>query len=189
MPLVRQRQPGQASLIITVEDDLRRTSQKVNQVNDAVLDIVRQMQESALDWESGSAHNGEVAIAMAAMQIGHPLKIVIIRADPHNKTPEFNVYINPKIIKLEGESVQSLEGCLSVPGVYANVPRHSKIRVRANNLDGKLVKFKADGLLANILQHECDHFHGKLFTDHVTRKEWLRLDDVLKMVEANKKPV
>jgi peptide deformylase len=189
MPLVRQRQPGVVSMISTEEESLRPDSKKVPFINDEVREVVRQMEEAALDWENGTAHKGEIAIAMAAVQIGRPLKICIVRANPQDKTPEFNVYINPKIVKYEGKKIDSVEGCLSLPGIYARVPRWSNVRVRANNLEGKLVKFRCDGLLANVLQHETDHFHGKLFTDHVERKDWLRLDDLLKEFETDKKGV
>ncbi|HUC19959.1 MAG TPA: peptide deformylase, partial [Candidatus Polarisedimenticolaceae bacterium] len=79
----------------------------------------------------------------------------------------FGVFINPEIIKQEGELEESMEGCLSVPDIYGSVARYTKVKVRALNLNGQPIRITATGFLARVLQHEIDHCEGRLFTDHV----------------------
>ena len=80
---------------------------------------------------------------------------------------ELIALINPEIVKVEGEIVTDYEGCLSVKDVYGKVPRHSKIRVRALDTEGREVRFKAEGFLARVIQHEIDHTNGTVFIDHL----------------------
>jgi peptide deformylase len=127
------------------------------------------MKAAALDWEDSRAH--EVGVALAAIQIDQPLKIIIIRNnfdDKQDKT--FSVLINPEIVKLEGELEEDYEGCLSVADIYGKVPRYSKVRVRANDENGRQIRVKAEGFLARILQHEIDHTKGVMFIDHIKGK-------------------
>lgn len=83
--------------------------------------------------------------------------------------------INPEIIHAEGESYEE-EGCLSVPRYGANVRRHARVVVKAVNLEGEEVTFRAEGLLAIAFQHEIDHLNGILFVDHLSplKKEIFR---------------
>jgi peptide deformylase len=74
-------------------------------------------------------------------------------------------------VKYEGEVKSDYEGCLSVKDIYGKVPRHTKIRVKALNTEGHEVRFKADGFLARVLQHEIDHTNGILFVDHIRDDE------------------
>lgn len=78
--------------------------------------------------------------------------------------------INPEVVKYEGEIVADYEGCLSVQHIYGKVPRHTKVRIKAMDLDGNEVRFKAEGFLARVLQHEIDHCNGKVFIDHIKDK-------------------
>ena len=78
--------------------------------------------------------------------------------------------INPEVVKYEGEIVTDYEGCLSVQHIYGKVPRHTKVRIKAMDLDGNEVRFKAEGFLARVLQHEIDHCNGKVFIDHIKDK-------------------
>ena len=95
-------------------------------------------------------------------------RVVIIRADFDDKTSrEFVALINPEIVKAEGEIISDYEGCLSVKDIYGKVPRHSKIRIKALDRDGHEVRFKAEGFLARVIQHEIDHTNGVLFIDHI----------------------
>ena len=107
-------------------------------------------------------------IATMKFQINHLKKIVIVRSDFDDKSvSDFTALINPQIIKFEGEITKDFEGCLSVPDVYGMVPRYSKIRVKAKDINGNDVRFKADGFLARIIQHEVDHVNGIVFIDHI----------------------
>src|SRR5690606_39622477 len=94
--------------------------------------------------------------------------VVIVRSDFDDKSArEFTALINPEIVKYEGDVVEDYEGCLSVNGVYGRVPRHNRIRVRALDIEGNEVRFKADGFLARVIQHEIDHTNGIVFIDHI----------------------
>ena len=102
------------------------------------------------------------------MQIDQLQRAVIVRSDfDDKKSQEFTTLINPKIVKYEGEIIKDYEGCLSVKDVYGYVPRYSKVRVKALDLDGNEIRIKAEGFLARVLQHEIDHIDGKVFIDHI----------------------
>ncbi len=96
----------------------------------------------------------------------------MIRNDFDNKEDKtFSVFINPEIVKTEGELQEDFEGCLSVADVYGKVPRWSKIRMRALNENGQELRVKAEGFLARVLQHEVDHCNGLVFVDHIRDKQ------------------
>lgn len=153
--------------IITLPNDhLRQKSRKVTAINDDIHSLVNDMTDAALDWEDSRPH--EISAALAAVQIDKLERLVIVRGDFENKeTRDFTVLINPQIVKYEGEITEDYEGCLSVKDIYGKVPRHTKIRVKALNVDGREVRFKADGFLARVIQHEIDHTNGILFVDHI----------------------
>ena len=92
---------------------------------------------------------------VAAPQIGIPL-----RAFSYNVKGEVGYLLNPRIISTEGEPVLVDEGCLSVPGLWHPTPRFPKVTAEGYNLAGELVQITGSGLLAQALQHECDHLDG-----------------------------
>ncbi|MEI6850637.1 MAG: peptide deformylase [Candidatus Saccharibacteria bacterium] len=153
--------------IITLPNPrLRQKSEKVQFVSSETLKIINDMTDAVLDWEKSRTH--EISAAISAVQINHLKKIVIVRSDFDDKSvSDFTALINPQIIKFEGEITKDFEGCLSVPDVYGMVPRYSKIRVKAKDINGNDVRFKADGFLARIIQHEVDHVNGIVFIDHI----------------------
>lgn len=165
--------------IITLPNPhLREKSVKVQAIDDATLSLVKDMTDAALDWEASRPH--EISAALAAVQIDALSRVVIIRSDFEDKgSNDFTALINPEIVKYEGNLVEDYEGCLSVKSVYGKVPRYSKIRVRATNLEGQEVRFKADGFLARVIQHEIDHTNGIVFIDHIKESEqaFYRLDE------------
>ena len=165
--------------IITLPNPhLREKSSKVAAVDEATLDLIRDMTDAAVDWEASRPH--EISAALAAVQIDRLERVVIVRSDFDDKSNnDFTALINPEIVKYEGSIVADYEGCLSVKDVYGKVPRHSKIRVKAYNTEGQEVRFKASGFLARVIQHEIDHTHGILFVDHIreTTDAFYHLDD------------
>ncbi len=158
--------------IITLPNDhLRQRSQRITQIDADTRQIVSDMIAATLDWE---AHRpNEVAVALAAIQIDKPVRIVIIRADFDNKeNKNFQVLINPEITKYEGEIITDYEGCLSVKDVYGKVPRYSKVRGRAIDINGNRIKIKStDPFLSRVLQHEVDHTNGICFVDHIAHDQ------------------
>jgi peptide deformylase len=123
-----------------------------------------------LMYETLEAHDG---VGLAAPQIGKSQRIVVVH-EPDKDQPF--CLVNPEISEGEGREVKE-EGCLSLPEVYAEVPRYTRIRVRALNEHGKPLDFVATDLLARIIQHEVDHLDGIVFVDRVdvlTREAKLR---------------
>lgn len=145
---------------------LRQRSQKVGIVDEHIKKLIDGMKRATIDWEESREH--EVGVALAAVQVDHLYRIVVIRNDFDNKDDHtFTVFINPVITKYEGSIEEDYEGCLSVPDVYGKVPRHTKVRVKAQDEDGKEFRVTAEGFLARIFQHEIDHTNGIVFIDHI----------------------
>src|SRR5258708_6532248 len=148
---------------------LRERSKKVTGLSDEVLQIIEDMKAATLDWEASRPH--EVGVALAAIQIDQPYRIVVIRNDFDNRDDKgFVVFINPEIVKREGEIQEDYEGCLSIQDIYGKVPRHAKVRMKALNEQGREVRVRAEGFLARVIQHELDHLRGKLFIDLISGK-------------------
>ena len=104
-------------------------------------------------------------IGLAASQVDVHQRFMVIDVSDEKNAPR--VFLNPEIVSSEGvETCQ--EGCLSVPGIYADVKRAEKIVVRAHDRQGQAFELAADGLLAICIQHEMDHLDGKLFVDYLS---------------------
>jgi len=165
--------------IITLPNPkLRLKSEKIHFVTPEILKTIDDMTAVALDWENSRPH--EISAAISAVQIDRLNRVVIIRSDFDDKAVrDFTALINPQIVKFEGEITLDFEGCLSVPDVYGKVPRYSKVRVKALDVDGNEVRFKADGFLARIIQHEIDHVNGIVFIDHIRNEKdaFFKLDE------------
>jgi peptide deformylase len=153
--------------IITLPNPhLREKSAKVHEINTAIAKLITDMTDASLDWEDSRPH--EISAALAAVQVDKLDRVIIVRSDFEDKaTRDFTALINPEIVKYEGEILKDYEGCLSVNNVYGLVPRHSKIRVKALDIEGNEVRFKAEGFLARVIQHEIDHINGIVFVDHI----------------------
>lgn len=100
---------------------------------------------------------------LAAPQIGISKKIIVLRDE--DKILEI---INPEITESEGESID-IEGCLSFPGLYGEVPRSARVAVSGQDRGGREIRISGEGFLARVLQHEIDHLHGILFVDRAVR--------------------
>jgi len=154
------------SIITLPHKDLRKKSAKVHVITDETIQLVQDMTSASLDWEDSRPH--EISAALAAIQIDKLERVVIVRNDFEDKaTRDFTALINPEIVKYEGNVVADYEGCLSVSQIYGKVPRHTKVRVKALDLEGNEVRFKAEGFLARVIQHEIDHTNGIVFIDHI----------------------
>lgn len=153
--------------IITLPNPhLREKSSRIRSVDPDVLTLINDMTQAALDWENSRPH--EISAALAAVQIDRQQRVIIIRSDFDDKdSKDFTALINPEIVKYEGKVESDFEGCLSVKETYGKVPRHTKIRVKAIDSNGAEVRFKAEGFLARVIQHEIDHTNGIVFIDHI----------------------
>jgi peptide deformylase len=153
--------------IITLPNPhLREKSTRIQVITEDVIALVEGMTAAAVDWENSRPH--EISAALAAVQLDKLQRIVIVRSDFDDKDEKgFTALINPEIVKYEGDIVADYEGCLSVRDIYGKVPRHTKIRVKAIDIEGNEVRFKAEGFLARVIQHEIDHTQGIVFIDHI----------------------
>lgn len=104
-------------------------------------------------------------IGLAASQVDVHLRFMVIDISEEKNEPR--VFINPEILSKDGQTTYQ-EGCLSVPGIFADVNRADRIRVRALDRHGEPYELDADGLLAICIQHEMDHLDGRLFVDYLS---------------------
>jgi peptide deformylase len=106
-------------------------------------------------------------IGLAAPQVGVGLRLVVLDVGPREK-PAPMVLVNPEIVAASAERAVREEGCLSLPGQFAEVERPARVKLRWRELDGTRREMEADGLLGVCLQHEIDHLDGVLFVDHLS---------------------
>jgi peptide deformylase len=111
-------------------------------------------------------------IGLAATQVDWHFQLLVIDVSEGKDEPQ--VFINPEILSTEGKA-KGEEGCLSVPGIYDDVPRAEKVRVRYQDATGATHERELDGLLAICLQHEMDHLTGKLFVDYLSELKRQRI--------------
>jgi peptide deformylase len=148
-------------------ETLKDSAIEVAEFDDSLKDLVAEM------FVVMKKENG---IGLAAPQIDISKRIVTIDISASEKIPKI-VVVNPKIAWSSDDLVPYEEGCLSVPGIFEEVVRPSQVVVQALDVEGKEVEYKADGLLARVLQHEIDHLNGVLFIDHLEeyiRKEYTK---------------
>jgi peptide deformylase len=108
-------------------------------------------------------------IGLAAIQVGEPIRMLVIDLAKEDEPKAPQVFINPVIVERSDERSTYEEGCLSIPDYYAEVERPASVRVNYLDLEGNQREVTAEGLLATCLQHEIDHLDGVLFIDHISR--------------------
>ena len=108
-------------------------------------------------------------IGLAAIQVGEPIRMLVIDLAKEDEPKAPQVFINPRNRAKSDERSVYEEGCLSIPDYYAEVERPATVTVKYFDLEGKQHEIDADGLLATCLQHEIDHLDGVLFIDHISR--------------------
>lgn len=123
-------------------------------------------------------------IGLAATQVNYHHRLIVIDVSLEKDQPL--VLINPEIIARSGDQI-SEEGCLSVPEIYAEVPRSAEITVKALDLDGKEFQIEASELLAVCIQHEMDHLMGKLFVDYLSPIKRERIRKALEKLRKQRK--
>ena len=174
------------SIVTLPHASLRKKSQKVRLFDEHLQQLTDSMEQATLDWEDNRKH--ELGVALAAPQVDRHLRVVIVRSDFDNKDDRsFVIFVNPKIIRLEGKEVEDYEGCLSVPDLYGKVMRRERVKIKAQDLTGREFRLSADGFLARVIQHEIDHTNGKLFIDYIKDKTdaFYRLNDDGKLESIN----
>jgi peptide deformylase len=153
--------------IITLPNPhLRERSQKVGLITETIQKLVANMEAATISWEQNRPQ--EVGVALAAVQIDQLYRVVVVRNDFEKKDDHsFTAFINPVITKQEGDLVEDYEGCLSVKDIYGKVPRYTRVKVKALDMQGKEFRVTAEGFLARVFQHEIDHTNGIVFVDHI----------------------
>jgi peptide deformylase len=147
---------------------LRQKSKRVARLDAGLQRLIDDMIDTM------RANNG---LGLAAPQVGKLLRIAIIELPEDVDDPlagQTLVLCNPEIVRLSEETWEPSEGCLSVPGYWANVPRALRCTVKARDRQWKEIRVKGEGLLAQALQHEIDHLNGVLFFDHLPSLDLLR---------------
>ena len=140
--------------ILTYPDPvLREKTEKVTSLDFKLLKLIADMKDT-MHFSNG--------IGLAAPQVGHAIKLVVMDWEEHRY-----VLINPEILEAEGEEIYE-EGCLSFPGVFENVTRPDKIRVRYIDEEWNECEEVIEGFLARIFCHEVDHLNSKLLIDHLS---------------------
>jgi len=134
---------------------LHQKAKRVRKIDDSIQKLIDNMIETM--------HNIE-GVGLAAPQVGVPLQVVVIQL-PDGE--EVITLINPEVVKISEETEMMMEGCLSLPGYNADVKRSTSITVKARDRQGKPIRIKGEGLLAQVLQHETDHINGIVFVDHL----------------------
>ena len=128
-----------------------------------ITDVEQKLAEDMLT----TMYTSPIGVGLAAPQVGVLKRLIVIDLDRDDPEGAPLVLFNPKIQSLAGETIEE-EGCLSFPGITANVKRAAKAVVTAQGIDGEPIRIEGENLLARALQHEIDHLNGILFIDHLS---------------------
>ncbi|HVY90006.1 MAG TPA: peptide deformylase [Hyphomonadaceae bacterium] len=147
--------------ILTVPDPvLKQVSKRV----DAVTDDTRKLMDDMLETMYAAP-----GIGLAAVQVGVPLRVIVMDLAKEDERPAPRYFVNPEILETVDETQTYEEGCLSVPDYYDEVERPLKARIKYLDYNGQEVVEWAEGMYAVCIQHEMDHLQGTLFIDHLSR--------------------
>jgi len=164
-------------IIIEPDSILRKKSEPLEKVNDEVRKLMNDMLDTMYNAPG---------IGLAAIQIGILKRIVVIdiSKDKEKKEPLF--LVNPEIISKSSKTSTYEEGCLSLPGQFAEVERPAECVLKYVDYSGNKKELKADGLLSTCIQHEVDHLNGILFIDYLSK---LKKDMIIKKLIKHKKEI
>ena len=162
--------------ILTVPNPVLKT---VSKPVAAVTDETRALMDDMLETMYAAP-----GIGLAAIQVGEPLRIIVMDLARPEEEKQPRYFVNPEILWASDETAPYEEGCLSVPEIYDEVERPARVRIRYLGYDGKAVEEDAEGLFAVCIQHEMDHLEGVLFIDHLSR---LKREQAIKKVKKQAK--
>lgn len=157
-------------IITTPNPILDKKTQKIGEITEDIKNVAQDLIDTVRVAEDPEG------AGLAATQIGISKRMCVVRnffedpLNPQEIKSDDMVLINPKITHFSIEKETDWEGCLSVPDIYGMVERSRKVKVTAKDLDGNIVKIKAEGFFARTLQHEIDHLDGILFTSRIEGK-------------------
>ncbi len=139
---------------------LREKAEKIKKIDEKIRELAKSMIET-MDYYEGAG--------LAATQVGEKLSLFVVSGKVVGEDKEPLVIINPEILDIWGQVVME-EGCLSIPGIYAEVERPEGVHLKYINLKGEEEELKAEGMLARVIFHEFDHLNGILFWDRLDRE-------------------
>ena len=160
---------------------LRAKGRQIEKIDARIRTLAEDMLETMYEAEG---------VGLAAQQVGMPVQLCVVDVTGVKDRPSVLriggnpveieahmplILINPEV-ELFGKPETGVEGCLSFPGARSDVTRPGAVRVKARSLDGAMIEFEADGLLARAIQHEHDHLHGILFIDRVSASERAKIE-------------
>ncbi len=146
------------------EPVLRQKAKRVSRIDSSIQRLIDNMVET-MQQVSG--------VGLAAPQVGVPLRVIVIQM--LDEAPI--AIINPEIVKRAGEQ-EVTEGCFSVPGYFGEIKRAESVTVKGLDPNGKKIRIKANGLMAEVLEHEIDHLNGVLYIDHLESQDKLHKVEV-----------
>ncbi|OHB59387.1 MAG: peptide deformylase [Planctomycetes bacterium RBG_13_44_8b] len=155
---------------------LGQKAQPIEKIDDGICALAEKMKDIMVQNQG---------VGLAGPQAGVGLRIFV--ASPDGTKANAKVYINP-VITPSGKLVTAEEGCLSLPGIYGKIQRYSKCSIKALGIDGEEISEEAEGLLARIFQHECDHLEGTLVADKLSTVAKIAARRKLKQLRENYQP-
>lgn len=155
-------------IVLLPDPILRQNSKPIERVDDELRGFADDMLETMYDAPG---------IGLAAIQVGEPLRMLVLDVSKEEEENQPHVFINPEIVATGDAPSTYEEGCLSIPDYYAEVERPATVTVEYLDREGKQQTMEADGIMATCLQHEIDHLNGVLFIDHISK---LKRDMVVK---------
>jgi len=166
---------SQKKIVIEPDPILRKKSESLEKVDDEIRELLDDMLETMY---------AAPGIGLAAVQVGILKRIIVIdiSKDKEKKDPLF--LINPEIISRSKKTSVYEEGCLSLPGHFAEIERPAECQIKFVDYNGKEKELIANGLLATCIQHEVDHLNGVLFIDYLSK---LKKDMIVKKLIKHKK--
>jgi len=147
-------------ILVVPDPVLKQVSQPVERVDDELRAQMDDMLETMYDAPG---------IGLAAIQIGVPKQVIVMDLAGPDEPKQPRYFVNPQILDASDETQPYEEGCLSVPDIYDEVERPSKVKLKYLNYQGEEVVEEAEGLFAVCIQHEMDHLKGVLFIDYLSR--------------------
>ncbi len=160
---------------MAILDILKYPDPRLHMVADSVENITDETRQLVADM--AETMYKAPGIGLAAPQVDRLERVIVV--DISEEKNDLRAFINPQIIEKDGVE-ECEEGCLSVPGIYANIQRAERIKVRALDPDAQPFELEADGLLAVCIQHEIDHLDGKVFVDYLSKMKQQRIIKKLK---------
>ena len=162
-------------ILVAPDPRLREVSKPVDKVDDGLRALMDDMLETMYDAPG---------IGLAAIQIGVPLRVIVMDLAGEDEEKQPRYFVNPEILDPSDDTSLYQEGCLSVPDFYEDVERPATCRIKYLDYNGEEKIEDAEGLLATCIQHEMDHLEGVLFIDHLSR---LKRDRILKKLKKEQR--